>query len=71
MRARAAAIFFAEPCGLENTHNAVMRVRLLVVSTPKKRAQTRETYHKFERYAPAMAYFAILVSSPRGQSVRK
>ena len=39
----AAKSFFAKPHGLENTHDAVMHVHKFVVSTPNKRAQTRET----------------------------
>ena len=50
-------LFFAELlCGLENTHDAVMNVHELVVGTPNKREQTRKTFQKLERYAPAMAY---------------
>ena len=33
-------LLFAEPCGLENTHNAIMRVHYLMVGTSNKRAQT-------------------------------
>ena len=57
-------LFFAKPRGLENTHDTVMDVHELVVSTSNKRAQTRESHFRsskdIERYAPVMAYFPNL-----------
>ena len=38
-------LFFPKPCGLENTHDTVMDVHKLVVSTPNKRAQTRGSHN--------------------------
>ena len=49
---RAAANFFAEPCGLENTHDAVMHVHQLVVSTPNESAHSRETHFRSSKDMP-------------------
>ena len=45
-------VFFAKPRGLENTHDTVMGVHKLIVSTPTKRAQTREIHFKISKDMP-------------------
>ena len=48
----AAAKEIAKPCGLENTHDTVMHVHKLVVSTPSKRAHTRATILEVRKICP-------------------
>ena len=65
-RSRAAAFFFSEPCGLENTHGAVLHAHRgrAAVSTPNERAKSRETH--FEKVRPeVMAYFVTTGASVR------
>jgi hypothetical protein len=64
-------LFFAKPRGLENTHDAVMHVHKLVVSTPNKRAQTRETFFRSSKDMPQRWFISPFWAKKTSKSWRR